>query len=172
MIGTIVLAAAVADLVVTGARVRTMDRAVPQATAFAVRAGRIVAVGNDADVRPLIGSGTRVVRPEGRTVVPGLIDTHTHAYDAARARVLGWLDLGLPDVRSLAEALAAAKRRSAEMPADGWVLGDRWDESKWPERRTLTRADLDPVTGDRPAYLEHVSGHKAVVNGAALTGPA
>jgi predicted amidohydrolase YtcJ len=53
-------------------------------------------------------------------------------------------------------------------PAGGWVLGDRWDESKWPERRSLTRADLDPVTGERPLYLEHVSGHKAVANGAAL----
>lgn len=168
MIATILLAAAVADLVVTGARVQTLDMAVPTVTAFAVQAGRIVAVGADADIEARIGPRTRVVRLEGRTVVPGLIDTHTHAYDAARARVLGWLDLGLPDARSLAEALAAAKHRAAELPADGWLLGDRWDESKWPERRTLTRADLDPVTGDRPAYLEHVSGHKAVVNGAAL----
>lgn len=164
----ILLAAAVADLVVMGARVQTIDPALPRATAFAVQAGRVVAVGTDDQIRPLVGPTTRVVQLAGQTVIPGLIDTHTHAYDAARARVLGWLDVGLPDVRSLADARAAVARRSKELPAGGWLLGDRWDESKWPERRALTRGDLDPVTGDRPAYLEHVSGHKAVVNGAAL----
>jgi predicted amidohydrolase YtcJ len=164
----ILAAAATADLVLLGGRVQTVDPALPRATALAVQAGRVVSVGTDDEVRRLAGPKTRVVQLDGRTVVPGLVDTHTHAYDAARARVLGWLDLGLPAARSLADARDAVAQSASAGPPGGWVLGDRWDESKWPERRSLTRADLDPVTGERPLYLEHVSGHKAVVNGAAL----
>lgn len=164
----ILAAAATADLVLLGGRVQTVDPALPRATALAVQAGRVVSVGTDEDVRRLAGPQTRVVQLDGRTIVPGLVDTHTHAYDAARARVMGWLDLGLPAVRSLADARDAVARGAGAAPAGGWVLGDRWDESKWPERRSLTRVDLDPVTGERPLYLEHVSGHKAVANAAAL----
>ena len=163
---TLLLAgAAVADLVLVGGRVHTMDERQAPAQAIAVRGDRILAVGTDAEIRRLAGPGTRVLDLGGRTVMPGLIDTHTHAFEACRSRVSGWLDLGLPDVRSLADAVARVRKADA---GDGWILGDRWDESKWPERRYLRRGDLDPVTGDRPAYFEHVSGHAATVNSAAL----
>ena len=160
----ILASAVVADLVLVGGRVHTMDPGQPQATAIAIRGERILAVGSDAEVRGFAGPGTEVLSLGGRTVLPGLIDTHTHAFEGARARTSGWVDVGLPDVRSLADAVGAL----AQAPGDGWVLGDRWDESKWPERRYLRRGDLDPVTRGRPAYVEHVSGHAATVNAEAL----
>jgi predicted amidohydrolase YtcJ len=158
-------AAAVADLVLVGGRIHTMDGRDQPAEAIAVRGDRILAVGSNAEVRALAGPGTRVLDLGGRTVMPGLIDTHTHAFEACRARVTGWLDLGVPNVRTLAEAVALVKSDPA---GPGWILGDRWDESKWPERRYVAKRDIDPVTGDRPAYLEHVSGHAATVNSAGL----
>jgi predicted amidohydrolase YtcJ len=166
---TLVLAAAAAaDLILVGGRIHTMDEARPEAAALAVRGGRVVAVGTDAEIRALAGSDTRVVDLAGRAVLPGLIDTHTHAFDAMRNRVAGSVDLGIPGVRSLAEAVEAVRRRAAEGPAGSWILGDRWDESKWPEARYLRRTDIDAATGPRPTYLEHISGHAAVANGAAL----
>ena len=164
LLAVLLAGAAVADLVLVGGRVHTMDPKRPEATAVAIRGERIVAVGSDAEARRFVGPGTEVLSLGGRAVLPGLIDTHTHAFEAARARTGGWVDVGLPDVRSLADAVAAL----GKAPGDGWVLGDRWDESKWPERRYLRRGDLDPVTGGRPAYVEHVSGHAATANSAAL----
>src|SRR5262245_33093427 len=67
-----------ADLVVLGGKVVTMDPAMPLAQAVAIRDGVFVRVGSDADVRPFIGPGTRVLAAEGRGVLPGLIDTHVH----------------------------------------------------------------------------------------------
>jgi predicted amidohydrolase YtcJ len=164
LLAVLLAGAAVADLVLVGGRVHTMDPQRQEATAVAIRGERIVAVGSDAEARRFVGPGTEVLSLGGRAVLPGLIDTHTHAFEAARARTGGWVDVGLPDVRSLADAVAAL----GKAPGDGWVLGDRWDESKWPERRYLRRGDLDPVTGGRPTYVEHVSGHAATANSAAL----
>jgi hypothetical protein len=161
-------AAATADLILVGGHVHTMDAARPEATAIAVVGERIVATGSDIEIRQRAGPTTRVLDLGGRTVIPGLIDTHTHAFEAMRNRVAGSVDLGIPDVHSLAEAVAAVKARAAAVPAGAWVLGDRWDESKWTEARYLRRTDIDAAIGDRPAYLEHVSGHAAVANSVAL----
>src|SRR5437867_3940988 len=79
------LQSAPADLVLIDGQILTVDARFRQATALAVRDGRFVAVGSNEDVRPLIGRGTRVVEGRGRTVLPGLIDTHVHALDVAAA---------------------------------------------------------------------------------------
>ena len=161
-------AAATADLILVGGHVHTMDTTRPDVTAIAVTGDRIVAVGTDADIRALAGPATHVLDLGGRAVIPGLIDTHTHAFESMRNRVAGSVDLGIPGVKSLAEAVAAVRQRAATVSAGAWVLGDRWDESKWAEGRYLRRTDIDAVTGNRPAYLEHISGHAAVANSTAL----
>src|SRR5687768_13894047 len=74
-----------ADLVLRNGRILTVDDRFRVATAVAIRDGRFVAVGSDADVRSYIGTGTRVIDGGGRTVVPGIIDTHVHALDVAAA---------------------------------------------------------------------------------------
>ncbi len=159
---------AAADLVLVGGRVHTMDARPAGATALAISGERIVAVGSDSEMRRLVGPGTRVLDLGGRAVLPGLIDTHTHAFDAMRSRVAGNLDLGIPDVPSLAAAAGIVTRRAREVAAGAWIVGDRWDESKWPEGRYIRRTDVDAGTEGRPVYLEHISGHAATVNGEAL----
>ena len=78
-------AARPADLVLLDGRVVTVDDRFSMATALAVRDGRFIAVGSNDDARAYIGSATRVIAGRGRTVIPGIIDTHVHALDVAGA---------------------------------------------------------------------------------------
>jgi hypothetical protein len=159
------LAAAVAaDLVLVGGRIHTLDPGTPEATALLVRDERIVAVGTEAEVRQKAGADARVLDLGGRAVIPGLIDTHTHLFDAMQSRVAGDLDVGIPAVQSLAEAVAAVRQRASTTPAGAWIVGDGWGESKWPERRSIRKTDLDPVSAGHPVYLVHVSGHAGTLN--------
>ena len=116
-----------ADLVLKNAIVHTVDAKRPRAEAVAVRANRIVAVGANADVLPLVGPKTRVLDLAGRTVVPGFDDSHAHMLGIGFAR----LDVDLVGTRSYAEvvgrvAKAVKTRRSGE-----WVRGRGWHEGKW-----------------------------------------
>jgi predicted amidohydrolase YtcJ len=156
---TLILAAAVAtaDLILVGGRVHTMDATRPEVTALAVKGSRIVAAGTDAEVRQWAGPATRVLDLGGRAVIPGLIDTHTHAFEAMRNRVAGSVDLGIPGVHSLAEAVAAVKRRAPDVPDGAWVLGDRWATAQptWstspamPPSRTALRSRSRASRGTR-----------------------
>jgi predicted amidohydrolase YtcJ len=159
---------AAAELLVLNGRVHTLDSARPEASALLVRGERVVAVGSDEEMRSRASKDARVVDLGGRTVLPGLIDTHTHLFDATTSRVAGNLDLGIPAVRSLAEAVAAVKDRVSKAAPGAWIVGDGWGESKWPERRYINRKDLDPVSPRNPVYLDHVSGHAAALNSEAL----
>lgn len=157
-------AAEAADLVLEGGVVVTLDDARPRATALAVTRGRIVAVGGAADVKPLIGPGTRVIDLAGRAVVPGLTDAHVHVEGLGTA--LERLDL--VGAASLEDALARVAAAAKAAPAGEWLLGRGWDQNDWPGKRFPTAADLDRVLGDRPAYLVRVDGHAAWVSSAAL----
>ena len=159
---------AAADLLLVNGRIHTMDPARPSATAVLVRGERILAVGSDADLRAQAGAGARVVDLGGRAVIPGLIDTHTHLFDAVQSRVAGDLDVGVPAVKSLAEAVAAVRSRASTASAATWIVGDGWGESKWPERRYIRKTDLDPVSAGHPVYLVHVSGHAGTLNSEGL----
>ncbi len=155
---------AAADLLLVNGRIHTLDPARPEATALLVRGERIVAVGGDADLKAAAGPAARVIDLRGRAVIPGLIDTHTHLFDAMQSRVAGELDVGFPTVTSLAGAVAAVGARAKTTPAGEWILGDGWAEAKWPERRYIRKADLDPVSAGHPVYLVHVSGHAGTLN--------
>ena len=159
---------AAADLLLVHGRIHTLDPARPLATALLVRGERIVAVGGDADVRAKASPGARILDLAGRAVIPGLVDTHTHLFEAMQSRVAGDLDVGVPAVASLAAAVEAVRRRAASTPAGEWVLGDGWAESKWPERRYIRKGDLDPVSGGHPVYLVHVSGHAGTLDSEGL----
>jgi predicted amidohydrolase YtcJ len=154
-----------ADLVLQGGAVITLDDARPRAEALAVRGGRIVAVGGAADVKPLIGAGTRVIDLAGRAVVPGLTDAHVHVEGLGTS--LERLDL--VGAASLEDALARAAAAAKAAPPGEWLLGRGWDQNDWPGKKFPTAADLDRVLGDRPAYLVRIDGHAAWVNSAALT---
>ncbi|MFN0114203.1 MAG: amidohydrolase [Paracoccaceae bacterium] len=150
------------DLILTGGRIRTMDPTRLWAEALAIRGGRILALGSDADIRALAGPGTRLTHAGGRLVLPGIQDAHIHLMD-------GGVDLvtaaPLWDARSVAE-LQAAVRAHARATAFPLVVGTGWQFGTFTEAN-LTREVVDAAVSDRPAILYDSSYHSAVFNSAA-----
>jgi predicted amidohydrolase YtcJ len=157
-----------ADLFLRNGHIVTMDEARSVVTAMAVRDGKILATGEDDALAGCVTSRTRVLDLHGRTVLPGLIDVHTHVMQWAKAIVRGEIDAGHNAVSSIAEIAKAVADRTAAVPEGHWIRGAGWDDEKLAERRYITRHDLDPVSPDHPVYLVHVSGHLAALNSAAL----
>lgn len=156
----------VPDLVLVNAHVRTLDDRDAEASAVAVAAGRIAAVGTDAAVRALAGRGTRVDDLGGATVIPGLIDPHNHLL----ATGLALTQVRLYGCRSLAEVMERVAERARTTPPGAWIVGRGWDESLLAERRHPTRHDLDAVAPDHPVVLHRV-WNKLVCNSLALRRP-
>jgi len=151
-----------ADLVITGARIRTLDPRRPDATALAVRSGRIIGVGNDAELRAVRGQRTVVLDGRGRAVVPGLTDAHCHPLWGARAM----RDADLTPARTLADALERLATAAAALPESEWVVAHGL-------RREWFAADpagaaIDAAVGGRPAFVSFADGHGALANRAAL----
>jgi len=153
-----------ADLVLVSAKIWTGDRARPEATAMAVRGGRVVAVGGDEEVRAWRGAKTVVLDAKGRRVVPGFIDCHTHMS-------MGGFNLLAVDLRHTKDP-ADFTRKLAEFaktrPAGAWLTDGAWDHQVWANPVLPTRAMLDPATGDRPACLSRTDGHMMVCSSIAL----
>jgi predicted amidohydrolase YtcJ len=136
------------------------------AKAVAVADGRILAVGSNAQCEVHVGPSTRLLELDGRVVLPGFHDAHTHVlWEAAR---IAQRALRLEGVRRRAGVLAKVRTRAAKAPRGTWILGGGWDESLWPEGRYLTRKDLDAVAPGHPVLLIRVDGHMAAANSEAL----
>jgi hypothetical protein len=137
----------------------------PEPTALAVRDGRVLAYGADAEVRELAAPGTVVTDLGGQRVVPGLIDGHMHAVrgGATWSSELRWTDE--PDLRGALEAIGAAAKQAG---AGEWirVIGG-WHPCQFPENREPTKAELDAIAPDHPAYVQALY-EVAVLNSAAL----
>ncbi|HEU4401526.1 MAG TPA: amidohydrolase, partial [Candidatus Polarisedimenticolia bacterium] len=157
-----------AGLVLINGRIATLDAGGRLVEALAARDGKVVAVGGNEEVSACAGDGTQVIDLGGKTVLPGLIDVHTHALDWAKGILQGEIDAGFPEVRSIADLVRRVGERVAATKPGEWITGSGWDDAKLAERRYVTRQDLDPISPANPVYLVHVSGHLAVANGAAL----
>ena len=154
-----------ADRVFVGGKVYTVDANRSRAEAVAVRGGRIVAVGSDAEVRRLTGPDTEVTDLRGAFVLPGFHDSHIHILIGVATKD----DCDLLRLESQAE-IDARLRDCARLPGYGperWVLGGGWSEWLWPEANP-GKAQLDALFPDRPVYLESSFGHAAWVNSSAL----
>ncbi|GEC10732.1 amidohydrolase [Streptomyces spinoverrucosus] len=154
-----------ADLVVRNAKVHTADPGRPQAGAVAIRDGRITAVGDDADVAPLVGPRTRVVDALGRRVVPGLNDAHLHVIRGGLNYVL---ELRWDGVPSLRQALAMLREQAGRTPKGQWVrVVGGWSADQFAERRLPTVAELNAAAPDTPVFVLHLY-QSAILNRAAL----
>ena len=155
-----------ADLVILGSNVITVDPANPRAQAVAVKFGRILAVGQDDEVRELVGSNTRVVDASGMTVIPGLNDAHCHVLSTGRSHLL--VNCGPDAVPSLAgiKRLIAEKTRS--IPKGEWIVGVGYDDTKMTEDWYLNRVDLDEVATKHAVLVRHISGHMSTTNSVGL----
>lgn len=154
-----------AEVVLRHGVVLTVDANDSVAEAVAIRGGRIVAAGTDAAIGAFIGEKTKVVDLAGKTVTPGLIDTHAHMLTSGTDEIVS---VRLNSAASIAQLTALVKARVDATPAGGWVQGVGWNEGIIAEHRGPTLAELDAVSGGHPVLLENVTHHYAIVNSAAL----
>ncbi len=142
-----------ADLILHNGHVVTVDADFSIARAIAVRDGRILAVGSDRAVLRHRAPETRVIDLDGRTVIPGLIDSHIHFLPLGRD-VREQAELGLAmSADEILDAVTSLRDRLDPAPGD-WLVGNRWDQYKYPEM--VTRWQLDSVAPDHPVYLNRV----------------
>ncbi|MDF1790930.1 MAG: amidohydrolase [Thalassobaculaceae bacterium] len=154
-----------ADLVMTAGRIATMDATRHTAEALAARDGKIVALGSDDDVTPLIGPETVVIDLAGRTAIPGIVDSHNHP-DAYAARLASW-ELLSPDRIQSREALLARLSDVAESKGpDDWVAGYRLNENKSGGYPTIE--ELDAAAKGRPLFILRTDGHIGLANSRAF----
>ncbi len=153
--------------ILTGSHLRSTDHSLTPARvhALAIRSGRIIAVGTDAEVLSLRDPRTRVIDLAGRFVMPGFNDAHTHM-GLAGAQGLA---IDLNGSKSLREMQQRIQTAAQTAPPGSWLLGGGWDQTFWQRSRLPTRDDLDGVTGDHPAVFRRVDAHLAVANSAALS---
>ena len=152
-----------ADLVLRGGRIWA-GKGLPAASAIAVKAGRVAALGSDADVAPWIGAGTRVVDLRGRLVVPGFNDAHVHFLSGGFGLLS--VDLrGARDERDLARLLGGQART---LPKGAWIQEGNWDHETWPSKALPTRQAIDAATPDHPVFVQRLDGHMSLANSLAL----
>jgi predicted amidohydrolase YtcJ len=153
-----------ATLIVTNAAVYTVEKQQPKAEAVAVVGDRIVAVGSRADIDLWRGPKTKLIDAGGKLLLPGFNDAHLHF-------IQGGAQLGQVQLTDAATPEEFAKRIAVQIkktPKGEWILGGRWDETKWPKPVLPTRDLVDPVTGDIPMFVERYDGHEALANSAAM----
>ncbi len=157
-----------ADLVVLNAKVYTVDSSAPRAEAFAIRAGRFVAVGSSADMKTFVGKQTQTYDAKQMTIVPGFIDTHNHAPGNV---LLYEVLVGNPyvvefvTIDSIVQKLSA---RARQTPPGTWVEGFFFDDTKVKDNRLINVHDLDRVSKDHPVVVHHRGGHTSFYNSKAL----
>ncbi|MCU0937582.1 MAG: amidohydrolase [Burkholderiaceae bacterium] len=154
-----------ADAVFHNGRITTLERSRPVASAVAIRNGRFVAVGDDAEVLALAGPATRRVDLRRRSVLPGLFDNHTHV---VRGGLNYNLELRWDGVRSLADAMEMLRRQVAVTPAPQWVrVVGGFTEHQFAEKRLPTLQEINAIAPDTPVFLLHLYD-RALLNAAAL----
>jgi predicted amidohydrolase YtcJ len=141
-----------ADTVLLNGKIVTLDAALPTAEALAVRDGRIIAVGPSADIRAFAGTATRTIDLEGRTVIPGLIDSHMHAIRAALfyATEVNWI--GTSSIPEAMERIKAAAQRAK--PGRWIIVAGGWTEQQFREKRRPTQAELLAAAPANPVYIQ------------------
>jgi len=155
-----------ADLVVLNGKIVTVNPQSSIVEAAAVREGRFVAVGANSKVKKLVGDRTRVIDARGKTVVPGLIETHVHAIGVARDEAVQ----PFVQLSSIAEIQQWVRQQAQSTPKDEWIQIPRIDLTRLREGRLPTRSELDAATAEHPVVFNWQYGSRQiqVLNTAAL----
>jgi predicted amidohydrolase YtcJ len=153
-----------ADIVFKNGKIYTVNEKQPQAEAIAVKQGKIIFVGSNADAAKYEGGNAKVIDLSGKTVLPGLTDAHVHLSGVGARE----MNLNLEGTRSLDDFLAKVKARVDQAKPGAWVTGRGWIETPWRPQTFPTRSDLDKIAPNNPVYLVRADGHGAVANSAAI----
>ncbi len=157
-------------MVLLNGKVVTMDAGESVVEAVAVESGRILAVGSNEEVRSLAGASAKTVDLHGRTVIPGLIESHCHlTWGEGTERAMGIIDGSYEaGVRSITDIQARIAEQAKKKPKGEWISVSKEDDSKLLEKRHPGKSDLDKVAPDHPVIIDTVGGHFAVVNSKAF----
>jgi predicted amidohydrolase YtcJ len=153
-----------ADLIVTNAKVWTVDKANPTAQAVAILGDRIVAVGANAEINAWRGPATKVIDAGGKLLLPGFNDAHVHFVSGGSQ-----LDaVQLNDVTSPEEFARRIGERAKKTAKGEWIVGGDWDETKWHPANLPAKALIDALTPDTPVFVYRYDGHLGLANSVAL----
>lgn len=159
-----------ATLVLTNGNVVTVDEAVPDGEAIAIRGDRILAVGSAAEIDGFIGRDTEVIDLQGQLAIPGLIDSHAHFMGIGMAQ----LQVKLADAANWDEVIAMVEDAVAESEPGTLIQGRGWHQEKW-DRSPVPNVEglpvhtaLSAVSPNNPVILEHASGHATFANARAM----
>lgn len=164
-----------ADLVLKNGQIYTVDLTIPEIQAgnydftviengyVAVKDGKIIGVGSGLD-ESFLGEKTQVVDVEGKTVIPGLMDSHMHAMFAG----MDLQNVSLEKCKTMDEMLALLKERAAKEPAGKWIKGAAWNELNWTDGKKPDRYALDSVSTEHPIFAKRLCCHVIVANSKAL----
>ncbi len=157
-----------ADLVLINGKIVTVDEKESIAEAVAVKYGMIINVGTNREIKRLIGKDTRIIDLEGKTAVPGLMDSHCHITGTAMS-MSGVLDLSEEaGVGSIADIKKKLAEKAASTPKGEWITGVREDDYKLAEKRHPTRWELDEAAPYHPVTISTVGGHFSIANSKAF----
>ncbi|MEM6624484.1 MAG: amidohydrolase [Pseudomonadota bacterium] len=153
------------DLILYGGRISTMDGAGEEGgrvvQALAAKDGRILATGNDAEIRALAGPSTRQVDLQGARAIPGIVESHAHP-DSYAARIRTWEDVSPAKITSRAALLARVAELATARGPDDWIVCYRFDDRKSGGYPTM--AEMDAAAAGRPLYIQRTDGHVGLAN--------
>jgi predicted amidohydrolase YtcJ len=153
-----------ADVVVSHGHVWTVDRANPKAEAVAIHGSRIIAVGTDAEIAERIGPSTKRIDAQGKSVLPGFIDSHVH-FSSGGGEISG---VQLRDANTPKEFSRRIGEHAKRLPKGEWMLGGTWDHELWAGTPLPSHDWVDALTPDTPVFVNRYDGHMAMANGLAL----
>src|SRR5213083_2111296 len=154
-----------ADLVITGGSVWTgLSTGRGRPGAVAISAGKILAVGDSADIARYVGSGTEVLHANGGLILPGLADAHTHFIDGG----FQLASINLRDAATPQEFVRRLNEYAAHLKPGEWITGGDWDHTLWRGAPLPRREWIDSVTPNNPVFVNRLDGHEALANSAAI----
>ena len=155
-----------ADLILINGQIVTVDAEFNKKEAVAVKDGKIMATGSTREMKKLRGEETEVIDLGGKTVLPGLYDSHLHMLNTGATLQL--INCRTPPMKSIADMAKAVGEKAKTAKPGEWIVGRGWDQVKLTEHRNPTRYDFDELAPNNPVYLTRTCGHLAVVNSKAL----
>jgi hypothetical protein len=158
------VAPAPADLVVTNARIYTVDDNRPVAEAMAIRGGRVLFVGSSRGALATRGPQTRVLDAGGAMIIPGIADAHVHLLGLGMAL----RSVDLVGTKSYDEVVARIAAKARDLPAGTWITGNGWDQNDWADTRMPSHEALSRAVPNHPVLVSRVDGHAALANATAL----
>jgi len=153
-----------ADVVIVHGKVWTVDAQKPRAEAVAIHSSRIIAIGSDAEIARWIGPATKKIDAQGKTVLPGFIDSHVH-FSTGGGETSG---VHLRDANTPQEFARRIGEHAKKLPKGEWMLGGTWDHELWGGTPLPSHDWIDTLTPDTPVFVSRYDGHMAMANALAL----